>query len=84
MTTLIIIHATIRTRKGPSIPCDMYFDFELLEEQYSMMTRWAVMECAIAQTMDYRELECGLRNDTGLDVVVRNITVRQTPQEEEE
>ena len=84
MNTLIIIHCRINSRKGPSIPCDMYFDFESLEEEYSMAMRWAVMQCAIElHAPDYQELECQIHNDTGLDVTVRDITVKRTPEEEE-
>lgn len=82
MTTLIIIKATINSRKGPSIPCDMYFDFDSLEE-YSVCMRHAVIQCAIElHAPDYQELECQIQNDTGLDVTVREVTVKRTPEEE--
>ena len=83
MTTLIIIRATINSRKGPSIPCDMYFDLNSLEDNHSMAMRHAVIQCAIETwNRDYQELECQIQNDTGLDVTVKKITVKQTPEEE--
>lgn len=88
MTNLFItIRARVRTRKGPAIPCDMYFDTESLKE-WSISTSEYIIGCALygkaGGCPDYQELECRIHNDTGLDVVIQGITVIEPPQEEEE
>ena len=83
----ITIRASIRTRKGPLVPCDLFFDQASLEK-YSISTRLCIIGTAYLSSAggfpDLEELACRIHNDTGLDLVIRTIEVIEPPQEEEE
>ena len=89
MKPFIIIRATINSRKGPSIPCDMYFDLESLG-QFCLDTKSSIIHHAvglkeplIAETagLSLDELACAIHNDTGLDLTIRGIELTQATEE---
>lgn len=83
---LIIIRATINSRKGPSIPCEMYFDLKTLG-QFCLDTKSSIIhhavglkEPVIAETsgLSLDELARVIHNDTGLDLTITDIELKQT------
>ena len=84
----ITIIARIETRKGPAIPCELYFETrggsidELSPATSSFLVASALYEKA-GGTADYLELGNLLHNDTGLMLSIAAIKVIEQPEEEE-